>query len=63
MWLNLLIVCMASLVTGFIIGWVFGCPRRWDARTVASPRVPAAETDPSQHLVFEFPGRGPLSVD
>lgn len=32
MWLNLLIVCAASLITGFIVGYVFACPKRWDTR-------------------------------
>lgn len=31
MWLNLLILGVASLVVGIVIGWIAACPRRWDA--------------------------------
>jgi hypothetical protein len=30
MWLNLIILSIASLSVGFIMGWVVACPRRWE---------------------------------
>jgi hypothetical protein len=39
MWLNVIILSLASLSTGFILGWVVGRPRRWHsgARAGAGP--------------------------
>ncbi|MCP2338265.1 hypothetical protein [Actinomadura rupiterrae] len=31
MWLNLLMMGVASLAVGFVLGWIVACPRRWDA--------------------------------
>jgi hypothetical protein len=30
MWLNVIILSLASLSVGFILGWVVGRPRRWE---------------------------------
>jgi hypothetical protein len=30
MWLNVIILSIASLSVGFILGWVVGRPRRWE---------------------------------
>ncbi|MCW2941931.1 MAG: hypothetical protein JWN00_4916 [Actinomycetia bacterium] len=30
MWLNVVILGFASLVFGFILGWIAARPRRWD---------------------------------
>jgi hypothetical protein len=40
MWLNVTILSLASLSTGFILGWVVARPRRWYSRTWtdATPR-------------------------
>jgi hypothetical protein len=40
MWLNVTILSLASLSTGFVLGWVVGRPRRWYSRTSgdAAPR-------------------------
>ncbi|MBW8481043.1 hypothetical protein [Actinomadura parmotrematis] len=37
MWLNLIILGAASLVVGFVLGWIVACPRRWDTRYLDEP--------------------------
>ncbi|MFI6521604.1 hypothetical protein ACIBF1_39055 [Spirillospora sp. NPDC050679] len=37
MWLNLFLLSLASLVVGFVLGWIVACPRRWDARFTDEP--------------------------
>lgn len=31
MWPNMIFLSLASLFVGFILGWLFGRPRRWGA--------------------------------
>ncbi|MEU5879666.1 hypothetical protein [Spirillospora sp. NPDC047279] len=31
---------VASLVVGFVVGWIVACPRRWDARFSEPPALP-----------------------
>ncbi|WP_157431854.1 hypothetical protein [Actinomadura hibisca] len=40
MWLNLFLLSVASLVVGFVLGWIVACPRRWDAHFADEPAVP-----------------------
>jgi hypothetical protein len=45
MWLNTIILGLACLFTGFIVGWVCGRPRRWDRYVWAETSgAPWAET-------------------
>jgi hypothetical protein len=44
MWLNFIIMIVASLSVGFILGWIVGRPRRWGvfvADDSDSPEDPA----------------------
>ncbi len=56
MWLNVIILAFASLSVGFLVGWVFALPKRWDyvwdTRTI-SVQVPAAD-DPVTPLTAEL---------
>lgn len=40
MWLNLFISSVASLVVGFVLGWIVACPRRWDTHLSEPSAVP-----------------------
>jgi hypothetical protein len=40
MWLNTIILSLACLLTGFILGWVCGRPRRWDRHVWAETTGP-----------------------
>lgn len=46
MWLNLIILSVASLVVGFVLGWIVACPRRWDAYFNDDHTVPHEELPP-----------------
>ncbi|WP_433324948.1 hypothetical protein [Spirillospora sp. CA-294931] len=43
MWLNLIIMSVASLVVGFVIGWIVACPRRWDGHFTEKPAAAPEE--------------------
>jgi hypothetical protein len=48
MWLNFVILVIASLCVGFILGWVVGRPRRWGGfDTPAGPDAADGE-DPAR---------------
>jgi hypothetical protein len=43
MWLNFIVLIIACLCVGFILGWIVGRPRRWGvfgADALGSPGVP-----------------------
>ncbi|GAA1594324.1 hypothetical protein GCM10009678_90570 [Actinomadura kijaniata] len=56
MWLNVVILAAASLVVGFVLGWVVACPRRWEARFADRP-APREETPPFSRLTGRLTGR------
>lgn len=44
MWLNFVILTIASLCVGFILGWVVARPRRWGSfDTLGGPGAPGGE--------------------
>ncbi|MCW2905075.1 MAG: hypothetical protein JWO67_7340 [Streptosporangiaceae bacterium] len=45
MWLNVMILSVASLSTGFVLGWVAGRPKRWYTGFWADAR-PAEDRPP-----------------
>jgi hypothetical protein len=47
MWLNVMILGFASLTVGFLLGWVFALPKRWDyVWDTTTVTVPAADEPP-----------------
>jgi hypothetical protein len=48
MWLNIVLIALASLVTGIIIGWVFACPRRWDQHPWGELTEPLTDRKPAR---------------
>jgi hypothetical protein len=46
MWLNVTILSLASLSTGFVLGWVVGRPRRWYSGTGADAAAPRDDLPP-----------------
>ena len=46
MWLNVLILSLASLSTGFVLGWVVGRPKRWYGGDVWADAAPSDEMPP-----------------
>jgi hypothetical protein len=46
MWLNVTILSLASLSTGFVLGWVVGRPRRWYSGVWAEAAAPRDDLPP-----------------
>lgn len=38
MWLNFIVLILASLCVGFILGWLVGRPRRWGTFVTGAPQ-------------------------
>lgn len=55
MWLNFVMLTIATLSVGFILGWVVGRPRRWG--TFGTPGGPGASDDEDPAGVNSFARR------
>lgn len=53
MWLNMLILSIASIAVGFILGWIVALPKRWDRVAQTGPaQTPApASTVPAVRVL------------
>jgi hypothetical protein len=61
MWLNFIVLIIACLCVGFILGWVVGRPRRWgawDADALGTQGVPEAPVAPGSD---DQTGAGPFA--